>query len=246
MILPKTLSKLYRLGKVIDQNGQERIVDSTISEPEAVLIARVVADIAAVNTLETGLAFGASALAICGAKKDKGNSVHYGIDPNQSRSYGNVALALLKEADLLDKFVLLEGPSHLMMPGLIESKLNLDFAFIDGWHTFDYTLVDFFFIDKMLKKGGIVAFHDMYAPSKQKVLNFILTHRKYKIESSYRVNGNESTFFTLKFFLWRLFKKPQLLFSKYHWTYQLRNSSGLIFLRKVENFEPEFDFYKAF
>jgi len=50
-------------------------------------------------------------------------------------------------------------------------------AFIDGWHTFDYTFIDFFFVDQVLKDGGILAFHDMYALSKQKVLNFIKTHR---------------------------------------------------------------------
>jgi hypothetical protein len=133
-----------------------------------------------------------------------------------------------------------------MFPGLIEKGILLDFAFVDGWHTFDYTLIDFFLIDKMLRPGGMVAFHDMYALSKQKVLGFVLSHRKYKIVHDRRVRSNESRIATLKFFLWRLKNKPRLLFSKFHWTYQLRNSSGLIVLQKLENHEPDFSFYKAF
>jgi hypothetical protein len=31
--------------------------------------------------------------------------------------------------------------------------VQVDFAFMDGWHTFDYTLLDFFYTDKL---GGHV------------------------------------------------------------------------------------------
>jgi len=39
--------------------------------------------------------------------------------------------------------------------------VKIDFAFVDGWHTFDYTLIDFFYIDKILRSGGLVSFHSM-------------------------------------------------------------------------------------
>ncbi|MEO5995899.1 MAG: hypothetical protein ABIN89_04210, partial [Chitinophagaceae bacterium] len=71
-------------------------------------------------------------------------------------------------------------------------------------------------------------------------------HRKYKIEKSLQVKGNESFKTTIKFFLWRLYKYPMLFFSWYHWNYQLFNSSGLIVLKKIESFEPDFSFYKPF
>jgi len=41
---------------------------------------------------------------------------------------------------------------------------RIDFAFIDGAHTFDHVLVDFFYIDRMLNVGGIVAFDDVGFP----------------------------------------------------------------------------------
>ncbi len=58
--------------------------------------------------------------------------------------------------------------------------MSLDFAYIDGWHTFDYTLLDFFFIDKMLKPTGIVGFNDCHYPAVERVLGFVKSHRRYE------------------------------------------------------------------
>jgi predicted O-methyltransferase YrrM len=247
--LPQTLKKLYKTGFVVDKKNVEReAISSTISEAEAVILMRIVTDIKAEVTLETGLAFGASAVAIAHAKKGFPSSrkMHYAIDPNQNDFYEGAALVAIEQEKLEDQFKLLEGPSHMMMPELIRDQEKLDFAFVDGWHTFDYTLLDFFLIDKILKPGGVIAFHDMQALSKQKVLRYILTHRQYTIEKNYAVRGNESRLYSLKFFLWRLFKNPSLLFSWFHWHYQLFNSSGLIVLKKTKMYEPNFDFYKNF
>ena len=49
---------------------------------------------------------------------------------------------------------------------------RIDFAFIDGAHTFDHALVDFFYIDRMLNVGGIVAFDDLGFPCIEKVCRF--------------------------------------------------------------------------
>lgn len=246
--LPLTLKKIYEERSATDLNGNVLKLHSEISEGEAIILMKMVEASNAKVTLETGLAFGVSALAICHASRSlNGNAfVHYGVDPNQLTEYNGSALASLKKEGLAENFRLLEGPSHLMLPKLIEEGVVLDCAFIDGWHTFDYTLADFFLIDKMLKPGGYLAFHDMYALSKQKVLRFILSHRKYQIEKAFRVKGNESFKTTFKFFLWRLYKYPRLIFSWYHWNYQIFNSSGLMVLRKLENFEPDFSFYKPF
>jgi len=244
--LPLELLDLYKTGTIIDKNGNERQVDSSISEAEAEILVQVVKELKARKTLETGVAFGASACAICFGKDICNENIHYGVDPNQNDFYGGAALALLDRVKLSQQFKLLEGPSHIMLPQLLNDNIKIDFAFIDGWHTFDYTLIDFFLIDKLLSPGGIVAFHDMQGLSKQKVLNFVLSHRRYKIEKKYRVVGNERLMKTIKFFVWRLIKEPRLLFSWFHWNYQLRNSSGLIVLRKIEDYEPNFDYFSNF
>lgn len=243
----KTLQQIFSTGKTTDQDGRERVVDDRISESEAKILYNTVKAAGGGNSIEVGMAYGVSALVICQAQRDTGsNGVHYAVDPNQFSHYRGAALEALKKEGL-DRYVKIqEGPSHMMLPRLIEQNTSARFAFIDGWHTFDYTLIDFFLADKMLEPGGYMAFHDVYGRSKQRVINFILTHRKYSIARNLMKFDREPFFKTLKFFLWRIYKHPGLLFSWYHWKFQSKNSSGLIVLKKEENYEPPFDYYKNF
>jgi hypothetical protein len=66
-----------------------------------------------------------------------------------------------------------------MLPKLEEAGQQLDFAFIDGMHTFDYAFVDFFYIDKMLQPGGLVVFDDLSYASIQKICRYVLTNLPY-------------------------------------------------------------------
>ncbi len=247
--LPKTLLDIIANKSYKKDNGDVKLLDDAISIEEANSIIHAIHSLNATTTLETGVAGGISALAICNQLKNMHSHSgvkHYGIDPNQTTDYGSAALNHLKQEKLNDVFELLEGSSHMMIPSLIDKKVEIDFALIDGWHTFDYTLVDFFLVDKILKVGGIIAFHDCHSMSKQKVLRYIETHRKYEYAEEFFVRGNESFKTRMKFFLWRIKNRPGLLFSKFHWRYQFKNSSGLFFIRKVESFEPNFDFYNKF
>ena len=45
------------------------------------------------------------------------------------------------------------------MPKFLNMK-PFDFIFIDGWHTFDYTLVDMFYADRLLRIGGYLLIDD--------------------------------------------------------------------------------------
>jgi predicted O-methyltransferase YrrM len=249
-LLPQTLLNLFASKKYTTRTGEERPLDDNISQAEAEAIVKAMQSVQAKTTVETGVASGVSALAICNAlrsiNKENQSFKHYGVDPNQISYYGGAALKHLEEEGLLQHFNLLEGPSHTMLPLLIEKKEEIDFALIDGWHTFDYTLVDFFFIDKLLKEGGIIAFHDCYSSAKQKVLKYIETHRKYEYADEFAVRGNESFKTTMKFFVWRMWQNPKLIFSKFNWKYLRRNTSGLFIIRKVKTYEPNFDFYKSF
>jgi hypothetical protein len=56
------------------------------------------------------------------------------------------------------------------------SGQRVDFAFIDGWHTFDFALVDFFFIDRISSVGGVVVFDDANWPAIRKVCRFVKTN----------------------------------------------------------------------
>lgn len=263
----RVLEDIYRTGSCFDLSGRERKVTGAVSREEALILQQMVRFVKAKTTLETGVAFGLSTLAICEAllegtahDENRGqypgapasNSArdsprfrpkHYGVDPEQNSVHGGAALASLKRAGLDSVFELLEGPSHLMLPKLIEKGVVLDLGFIDGWHTFDYTLLDFFYIDKMLRPGGVVLLHDRSWPSKQKVMRFIRTHRRYK-ELPVRPA-------TRSFLKWL----RHLVAAQWHWlrgasfgivVSAIANRPEIAAFLKLESFEPDYHFFRNF
>jgi predicted O-methyltransferase YrrM len=246
------LEDIYRTGKCVDLAGKERKVTGAVPREDALILQEMVRFVKARTTLETGVAFGLSTLAICealtalGTVPVRGQSPchHYGVDPEQHSVHGGAALASLKRAGLDSVFELLEGPSHLMLPKLLEKGVVLDLAFIDGWHTFDYTLLDFFYLDKMLRPGGVMLLHDRSWPSKQKVMRFMMTHRRYK-ELPVRSSTKPG------FFRWL----RRVVAAKWHWlrgapfgivTAAIANRPEIAAFLKLESFEPDHRFFRNF
>lgn len=240
------LDLIFSTKKTLNIEGSEIDFNSGINPEEAKKMIDVINLKKPINTLEIGLAMGSSAVCFLDTKKQYTDScMHYAIDPNQFKEYEGAGVKIINDHNLSINFKLLEGKTHDVFHYFFENNINLDMAFIDGWHTFDYTLIDFFLIDQVLKPGGVIAFHDMYALSKIKVLKYILTHRDYRIMSEH-ILKDSNKIRTIKFFLWRIYRNPLLLFSQYFWKFQTKSAFGLIFIEKKSNFEPNFDFYKMF
>src|SRR5216683_346738 len=102
------LNRLIVDGETFDDNGTRLRVTGTISLAEAAFIKRLIIDNEFRTCVETGVAYGASTVAICSALsllKRTGNEVrHYGVDPCQRDVYGCAAIAALKECGLEDVF----------------------------------------------------------------------------------------------------------------------------------------------
>jgi predicted O-methyltransferase YrrM len=49
-------------------------------------------------------------------------------------------------------------------------------VFVDGWHTFDYTLVDIFFAVFLLKVGGLLVIDDALHPGVENTLKYLDTN----------------------------------------------------------------------
>ena len=132
-------------------------------------------------SVEVGFAFGISALYACDALKANGNPCrHIIMDPNQTSGYRGLGLANIERAGFLDMIELHERGSEIVLPQLFAEGLKIQAAIIDGWHTFDHTLVDFFYINKMLEVGGVII-DDTWFPSISQVVDHILTYPCYEI-----------------------------------------------------------------
>jgi predicted O-methyltransferase YrrM len=232
------VNRVLSRGYIDMPDGSRQMIDYNVSLDEAAQIANVIRQHRCVTTAETGVAFGISALAICAALRENGDgaAMHFGIDPNQASEYNNAALRLLSEHKLQERFTLLHGPTHLEAPKLLEKDVRLDFAFVDGWHTFDYTLIDFFFMDKMLKPNGIIGFHDSHGPAKRKVAKFLLSHRRY-IRLPFRRVPVRYWLKNLAGGAYRLNRNA---------LYHLDRRPALCFFQKMESWEPNYDFFRRF
>ena len=152
-----------------------------ISRAEARLLMETVDELDARRTLEVGLANGVSAVAICEALDGREGARHVAIDPYQTEGFEGLGMRNLERAGHGALVELYEEPSYRALPRLEAAGTRLDLAFIDGWHTFDFALVDFFYIDRMLRVGGVVAFDDADWPSVRRVLRFVVANLPYEV-----------------------------------------------------------------
>jgi predicted O-methyltransferase YrrM len=175
------IDRIYETGKVEAPDGS--LLDAfpeALPEAHARDIARLVRDLDLDRTLETGMAYGLSTLAICGVHEERGRGAHVAIDPHQSSDWQGIGRLNLERAGLAHRARVIEARSDEALPRLRDDGLHIDFALIDVLHLFDAALVDFFHIDRMLDKGGVVVFHDTWMPAIAQAAEFVRTNRAYE------------------------------------------------------------------
>lgn len=159
-------------------------VHSAINKKEGNFITKLIKKYNLRKCLEIGFANGISAMYILSSSK---NITLTSIDPFQKTQWNSNGLKLLTNSKLINRHKLIEQKSYQALPELLKAnKNNFDLIFIDGWHTFDYTLIDFFYADKLLKKGGIIVVDDAKHQGVAKCLKYINTNYNnfyQKIES---------------------------------------------------------------
>ncbi|MDZ4814534.1 MAG: class I SAM-dependent methyltransferase [Pseudomonadota bacterium] len=131
---------------------------------------------------EVGLAYGLSTLYILDAMRQNGDGVLIGMDPAQNdQTWQGGGLHNVRRAGFEGRYEFHEASSQQTLPRLVDGGTRIQFAFIDGWHTFDHTLVDFFYIDSMLDVGGVIVLDDVGYPGLQRLAHFIVCNRDYAI-----------------------------------------------------------------
>jgi predicted O-methyltransferase YrrM len=171
------LDRIYTSGKAEGEDGV--VIDALphgLPRRHADELMRLVRDEGARRTLETGMSVGLSTLAICAGGAER----HVAIDPYQSTDWHSIGRANVRRAGVEDRVRVIEERADEALPKLVESGLELDLALLDGSHLFDYTLVDFFYADRMLRSGGVVVFHDTWMPAVAQVVAYVQANRAYE------------------------------------------------------------------
>jgi predicted O-methyltransferase YrrM len=175
------LAEIYATSSVTDDGGNRVALHGNISIAHANALYRTVRALRPRAVIEIGMAFGVASLAIASALDECGSGGQLiSIDPNQSRHWRNIGVLNIHRTGFDGRHRLIERLDYLALPELLSERQAIQFAYIDGWHTFDYALLDFFYIDKMLTTGGIVAFNDCALPSVRRVMRFVTAHRRYR------------------------------------------------------------------
>jgi predicted O-methyltransferase YrrM len=221
----------------IDPAGARHDVHSTIHVPCAEALYRTVLARRPRVTVEVGMAFGFSTLAILTALEEIGEHGQLiSIDPWQQPSWHYCGRAAVERAGLATRHRLIEKLDYEALPQLLQEKAEIDFAYIDGNHTFDYVLVDFWYLDKLLRVGGLVGFNDCDWPAVHKAIKFVLTHRRY-LEADVGLASRYVDYSAGRELIRRLRGVPRGVY--------YRNASDRYFV-KQESWEPRWDFFAAF
>ena len=188
------LAQMLATRTVLAADGTTLPLTAEVSPEEGAALQALVAQSGATVTLEIGLAYGVSAMFICEALAANLGRRHIVIDPYQfgvksfdfvagttapRPGFGGLGLLNLERAGYKDLVEFHDEPSHRALSRLEAAGERVGFAFIDGWHTFDYVMVDFFLVDRILEVGGIVVLDDAWYPAIRKVARYIATHRRY-------------------------------------------------------------------
>src|SRR5688572_22836736 len=180
MTATELLNEIYAKRVVVDAAGREHPLHSEITADEGELLVRVVRDNGLQRTLEIGCAYGLSSLYICAALAERPGASHTIIDPFQNSEWFGIGVENLRRAGCTF-FELIEQPSEFALPDLVRRGEKYQFALIDGFHTFDQTLVDFYFVNRLLDPGGVVILDDVHLPAVHRVARWVSKLSNYRV-----------------------------------------------------------------
>lgn len=157
------LGEMYRRGRVPALEGPKEfdLFPVGLTEGPGRALAELLRGEGAHATLETGFAFGLSALWILSAT----SGPHTAVDLCQTSDYLGAGVRAVREAQLGHRLTLIERDSALALPELVTRGASFDAGFIDGNHRFEGVFLDLCFALRLVRPGGLVILDDRWMPS---------------------------------------------------------------------------------
>tara|TARA_B100002052_G_C15791697_1_gene556655 strand:+ start:177 stop:917 length:741 start_codon:yes stop_codon:yes gene_type:complete len=244
----KLIKEIFSKQKVIDKNGKEYPLVGNIDLNEGQYLYNLIkknADIT--QTLEIGCAYGVASLFICSALENRKNKKHIIIDPFQDTDYNGIGLFNLDRSGI-NFYKYFNKKSEFILPELAVSHPNsFDLIFIDGWHTFDHTMIDLFYANKLIKKNGYIVIDDCRYHSVSKAVSYFSSYPSYSIISevstkklSYKAKLTKTISYLIPKFLWMILPK---------FIYDILSRvqySSMVTLKKIDDDHRDWKWFKNF
>jgi predicted O-methyltransferase YrrM len=175
------LDEVFGQGFVEHPDGRRLPVGANISQANSDALTRFVASRRPSMVIEIGMAYGVSTLSILMGLEQTPEARLISIDPYVGWPTGLVvAQHQITRAGLAAQHSHINDFSHLALPRILDSGVRPELIYIDGDHSFDAVFVDFFYADKLLAEGGVVAFNDVGWRSVHRVIKHISKARAYR------------------------------------------------------------------
>ncbi len=193
-LMNPTIEAIYESRQVTGATGVVHPLEAEVDRAEGAFLHRIIAeDPSVVRTLEVGCAYGLSSLHICEALKGRPEAQHTIIDPFQNTQWDGVGVGNLTRAGV-DFFRLIEKRSEFALPEVLaaDGEGKFDFVFIDGWHTFDHTLLDGFYATRLLRVGGYLVIDDIVIAPVRRATDYLESYPCYRRHASEGVTAGVS------------------------------------------------------
>ena len=122
------------------------------------------------RTLEVGCGVSSVVFAATGA-------LHTAMSP-APEEYDHIAAYCAEIGVDTSKLTYLEGYSHDLLPTLRDT---LDVALVDGAHSFPYPVVDYHYVSRLLRPGGLLVLDDVPIPAVGVLFRFLSTEPAWQL-----------------------------------------------------------------
>lgn len=179
---------MHTLIEEIYRNATPDVLASAITPAKGELLQKILANKNITRTLEIGCGNGLSSLYICEAQRGKKSAHHTILDPLETKEFAGAGIDNLLRAGI-DFFTLAEEGSETALPALLKQGAQFDFGLIDGFHTLDHTIVDIYFMTRLLRIGGYLVIDDVNARSVNRAARYLATYPCYRLAGSVPYGG---------------------------------------------------------
>jgi len=128
--------------------------------------------------LETGFATGSTAVYMLAATAANSGRV-VSIDNSQGGHAVEVGKNSVRRSGMGDRHELFLEDSSSVIRRLREQGESFDFAFLDGWKSFDHLAYEIFLLDEMMPVGGMMVFDDSYMPGVRQAIRLLLRYYEF-------------------------------------------------------------------
>ena len=162
-------------------------IHSETSKEQCEFLQKIIRENGFKNSIEIGIAFGMSTLAIT-EEVAKNGGKHVAIDKFQRGYWESNGLDLINQAGYSEQLEFLEEYCYVALPDLLKQHRKFDFAYVDSTKQLDWLMMNFFYLDRLLEVGGIITFDDLYFPSIRKLIRYVSQFPHYTVVGAYPEN----------------------------------------------------------